>query len=73
MIGIIGIVYAMPILCQIVRPELRASGYGLMNMISISCGGLADWSLGKMGDNQVPLSMTIRNHLATSDSIARTR
>src|SRR5207245_6048961 len=33
----------MPILCQVVRPELRATGYGVMNLVSISCGGLADW------------------------------
>lgn len=45
----------MPILCQIVRPELRASGYGIMNLVSISCGGLADWGVGIMSDNQVPL------------------
>ncbi|MDZ7636861.1 MAG: MFS transporter [Bryobacterales bacterium] len=36
----------MPILCQIVRPPLRASGYGIMNMVSISFGGLADWGFG---------------------------
>ena len=46
----------MPILCQIVRPELRATGYGLMNLISISCGGLADWGFGTLRDHQVPLS-----------------
>jgi MFS transporter, Spinster family, sphingosine-1-phosphate transporter len=46
----------MPILCQIVRPELRATGYGLMNLVSISCGGLADWSFGRMRDAHVPLS-----------------
>jgi MFS transporter, Spinster family, sphingosine-1-phosphate transporter len=45
----------MPILCQIVRPELRATGYGIMNLISISCGGFADWGFGKLRDNQVPL------------------
>jgi len=28
----------MPILCQIVRPEYRATGYGLMNMVSIAAG-----------------------------------
>ena len=33
----------MPILSQVVRPELRATGYGVMNMVSISGGGLADW------------------------------
>lgn len=47
----------MPILCQIVRPALRATGYGLMNMVSISCGGLADWGFGIMKDNQWPLYM----------------
>ena len=29
----------MPILCQIARPELRDTGYGIMNLASISCGG----------------------------------
>jgi len=47
----------MPILCQIVRPELRATGYGVMNMISISCGGLADWGFGTLRDRHVPLNM----------------
>lgn len=45
----------MPILCQIARPELRASGYGIMNLVSISCGGLADWGFGILKDRQVPL------------------
>ncbi|MCU0917822.1 MAG: MFS transporter [Planctomycetes bacterium] len=45
----------MPILCQIVRPHLRATGYGLMNLVSISCGGLADWGFGILRDQQVPL------------------
>lgn len=46
----------MPILCQIVRPELRATGYGIMNLVSISCGGLADWGVGILSDRNVPLS-----------------
>ncbi len=46
----------MPILCQIVRPELRATGYGIMNLVSISCGGLADWLFGFLRDKQVPVS-----------------
>jgi MFS family permease len=46
----------MPILCQLVRPELRATGYGIMNLVSISCGGFADWGFGKLRDRQVPLS-----------------
>jgi MFS family permease len=45
----------MPILCQIVRPSLRATGYGIMNLVSISCGGFADWGFGVLRDRQVPL------------------
>jgi MFS family permease len=45
----------MPILCQIARPELRSTGYGIMNLVSISCGGLADWGFGIMSDHKVPL------------------
>jgi MFS family permease len=47
----------MPILCQIVRPELRATGYGIMNLVSISCGGLADWGFGLLRDREVPLNV----------------
>lgn len=47
----------MPILCQIVRPRLRATGYGLMNTISISCGGLADWWFGILRDRQTPTGL----------------
>jgi MFS transporter, Spinster family, sphingosine-1-phosphate transporter len=45
----------MPILCQIARPELRATGYGIMNLVSIGCGGLADWSFGTLRDRHVPI------------------
>ena len=45
----------MPILCQIARPEVRATGYGVMNLVSISCGGLADWGFGLLRDHHVPL------------------
>jgi MFS transporter, Spinster family, sphingosine-1-phosphate transporter len=45
----------MPILCQIARPDLRATGYGIMNLVSISCGGLADWGFGILRDQKVPL------------------
>lgn len=45
----------MPILCQIARPRLRATGYGIMNLVSISCGGFADWGFGALRDRQVPL------------------
>ena len=47
----------MPILCQIVRPELRATGYGVMNLVSISCGGFADWGFGILRDRHVPLNV----------------
>ena len=47
----------MPILCQIVRPELRATGYGIMNLVSISCGGFADWGFGILRDQKVPLNV----------------
>ena len=45
----------MPILCQVARPEHRATGYGLMNLVSISAGGLADWGFGAMRMARVPL------------------
>lgn len=47
----------MPILSQIVRPEIRATGYGIMNLVSISCGGFADWGFGIMRDQKVPLNL----------------
>jgi MFS family permease len=47
----------MPILCQIVRPELRATGYGFMNLVSISCGGFADVAFGALRDRHVPLNI----------------
>jgi MFS transporter, Spinster family, sphingosine-1-phosphate transporter len=47
----------MPILSQIVRPHLRATGYGLMNLASISCGGFADWGFGALRDRHVPLGV----------------
>jgi MFS family permease len=47
----------MPILSQIVRPHLRATGYGIMNFVSISCGGLADWRIGALRDKNVPDSV----------------
>jgi MFS family permease len=47
----------MPILSQVVRPHLRATGYGVMNFVSISCGGLADWGFGVLRDRNVPLNV----------------
>ncbi|MFM7137764.1 MAG: MFS transporter [Planctomycetota bacterium] len=45
----------MPILSQVARPELRATGYGLMNFVSISFGGAGDWGFGILQDRGVPL------------------
>jgi MFS family permease len=45
----------MPILCQITRPSLRATGYGIMNLVSISFGGFADWGFGVLRDADVSL------------------
>jgi MFS transporter, Spinster family, sphingosine-1-phosphate transporter len=47
----------MPILCQVARPELRATGYGFMNLVSISCGGFADVAFGVLRDHHVPLPL----------------
>ncbi|MCX8109177.1 MAG: MFS transporter [Verrucomicrobiae bacterium] len=47
----------MPILCQVAEPRLRATGYGIMNFVSISCGGFADWFFGILRDQQIPLLM----------------
>jgi MFS family permease len=47
----------MPILAQIARPGQRATGYGLMNLASISCGGVADIAFGWLRDRQVPLNL----------------
>ncbi len=47
----------MPILSQIARPEQRATGYGIMNLVSISCGGLGDWGFGVLRDRDVPLTV----------------
>ncbi|MEA3211491.1 MAG: transporter, Spinster family, sphingosine-phosphate transporter [Chthoniobacter sp.] len=47
----------MPILCQIARPEHRATGYGFMNMVSISAGAGATVLLGWMRDHGIPFSI----------------
>jgi MFS family permease len=47
----------MPILCQIARPQWRATGYGIMNLVSISCGGFGDWAFGALRDRHVALNL----------------
>jgi MFS family permease len=47
----------MPILCQIARPEHRATGYGFMNLVSISTGAGATVALGWMRDHGIKFSV----------------
>jgi MFS family permease len=47
----------MPILSQIVGPRYRATGYGIMNMVSIAVGGRATVALGAMRDHGVSLAL----------------
>jgi len=47
----------MPILCQIVGQNSRATGYGIMNLVSITCGGFGDWTFGALRDQNVPLNL----------------
>lgn len=46
----------MPILCQLVKPEFRATGYGFMNLVSITAGAQATVLLGAMKDQGTPFS-----------------
>jgi hypothetical protein len=47
----------MPILCQIARPEHRATGYGIMNMVSIGTGALVTVAAGYMRDHNISLGV----------------
>ena len=47
----------MPILCQIVGPQYRATGYGIMNMVSIGTGAIATVAMGAMRDHGVSLAL----------------
>jgi sugar phosphate permease len=47
----------MPILCQLVPPEFRATGYGVMNMASIAAGAGATVLMGMMRDRGVSLGV----------------
>lgn len=47
----------MPILCQIARPEHRATGYGFMNLVSISVGAGTTIVLGWMRDEGISFSI----------------
>jgi MFS transporter, Spinster family, sphingosine-1-phosphate transporter len=47
----------MPILCQVARPEHRATGYGFMNLVSISVGAATTVALGWMRDRGISFSL----------------
>ena len=47
----------MPILCQIARPQHRATGYGLMNLVSVSAGAGVTVLLGWMRDHNIKFSV----------------
>ena len=47
----------MPILCQIVRPRLRATGYGIFNMVGTALGGFANLGVGVMRDRNIPTNI----------------
>jgi MFS family permease len=56
----------MPILCQIARPEHRATGYGFMNLVSISTGAGATVLLGWMRDQGIKMSLAFAVSAAIS-------
>jgi MFS family permease len=56
----------MPILCQIARPEHRATGYGFMNFVSISVGAAATVGLGWMRDHGVKFSIAFAGSAAVA-------
>ncbi len=46
----------MPIVCQLVPPRLRATGYGVLNFAGIASGAWLTPVLGKLKDHGIPLS-----------------
>lgn len=47
----------MPILCTIVRPQLRATAFGILNMVTVFAGGWAVDRMGAMRDAGQPQSL----------------
>lgn len=47
----------MPILCQIIRPEYRATGYGIMNLVSVASGAGITVMMGGMRDRGISLGV----------------
>jgi MFS family permease len=50
----------MPILCQIIRPEYRATGYGIMNFVSIGTGAGVTVAMGAMRDHGISLHVAFK-------------
>jgi len=46
----------MPILCQVLPPRFRATGYGLMNFFGLTAGAYLTPLLGRLKDQGVPLA-----------------
>src|SRR5258706_11818559 len=47
----------MPILCQVVPPQYRATGYGFMNLMGIGIGGVVTRVMDQMRDHDISLSL----------------
>ncbi len=47
----------MPILCLIVDPRYRSTGYGMLNMMGTIAGGSAIYLAGELRDQRVELSL----------------
>lgn len=54
----------MPILCQVVEPRHRATGYGLLNFLSCLVGGIAAYLGGWMKENKVDLTLLLMGSAA---------
>jgi MFS family permease len=50
----------MPILCMFVDSRYRATGYGILNMLSTIVGGVGIYAAGWLRDSQVDLSVVFR-------------
>jgi cyanate permease len=47
----------MPILCQVAARPYRATGYGIMNLVSFTTGAGVTWIMGRMRDLGISLSI----------------
>jgi dipeptide/tripeptide permease len=47
----------MPIICQVVDKQYRATGYGLMSFFSVNAGGLMIYIGGALRDANISLSV----------------